>query len=103
MRKKEENFLNVLNKVRNKRNRTYKKVAVVAGAVVILITVISAGLAMTRKKNTAVVPNSSQQSETAVVESSTEPYVDPVQSAIENAVNSYGDLGLTNVTGYLYM
>ena len=103
MRKKEKNFLNVLNKVRNKRNRTYKKVAVVAGAVVILITVISAGLAMTRKKNTAVVPNSSQQSETAVVESSTEPYVDPVQSAIENAVNSYGDLGLTNVTGYLYM
>ena len=103
MRKKEKNFLNVLNKVRHKRNRTYKKVAVVAGAVVILITVISAGLAMTRKKNTAVVPNSSQQSETAVVESSTEPYVDPVQSAIENAVNSYGDLGLTNVTGYLYM
>ena len=50
MRKKEKNFLNVLNKVRNKRNQTYKKLAVVSGAVVILITVISAGLAMTRKK-----------------------------------------------------
>ena len=103
MRKKEKNFLNVLNKVRNKRNQTYKKLAVVSGAVVILITVISAGLAMTRSKRTATPSNASNQSETVVVESSTEPYVDPVQLAIENVINSYNDLGLTNVTGYLYM
>lgn len=50
MKKKEKDFLSVLNKVRNKRNQTYKKVFVAAGAAVIMIVVISSGLAMTRVK-----------------------------------------------------
>ena len=103
MKKKEKDFLSVLNKVRNKRNQTYKKVFVAAGAAVIMIVVISSGLAMTRVKKKATPSNAEQQSETVVAESSTEPYVDPVQLEIENVINSYNDLGLTNVTGYLYM
>ena len=57
MKKKEKDFLSVLNKVRNKRNQTYKKVFVAAGAAVIMIVVISSGLAMTRVKKKATPSN----------------------------------------------